>query len=117
MLRDNHEAFAPEFSKILHQLGVEDEGMSRGFQLLKFERLEPDVFVWMLRGRGNYIATIADDSSSAPSLDWLADWSNGLKPEDFELLVPDDDGREKYVGLEDGYDFVQVYVLPQDYDH
>jgi hypothetical protein len=114
MLRDNTELFASEFSDVLRKLGAEDAYEPDGFQLQKFERIEPDVFIWMLSGMRTYVVTIIDGGSHAPDKRWLAEWSGGVKVEDFELLVFDDESSST---LEDGYDFIQVYRLPQDYDH
>lgn len=117
MLRDNSESFASDFSKKLAELGIKDVQSPRAFQLQKFERIEPDVFVWMLSGNRTYVVTIVDGGSGAPDLNWLSNWSGGVKVEDMEPLTPKGVDRIGYPGLKDGYDFVQVYRLPEDYDH
>lgn len=117
MLRDNHESFAPEFSKILSRLGIKDAGLLHGFQLLKFERIDPDAFVWMVRAENTYVVTIVDGGTPAPNANWLADWSGGLRADDLEHLTPAGVDSTGFRGLEDGFDYVQVYLVPKDYDH
>ena len=116
MLRDNTEIFAPTLFEILAKLGVDDEGLSHGFQLQKFERIEPDVFIWMVRGARTYLVTIADGGSLIPDMLYLAKWS-GVKAEGLELLMPEGTNPGHFPGIKDGYDYVKVYRLPKGYEH
>ncbi len=110
MLRDNTETFAPELSRILSQFGIESTTENE-YQLLKFERIEPDVFVWMFAGaEGSYILTLADGGSNHPDRNWLSTWAKGLAKEDLEYI----EANEKII---DGHDSVLLYRLPVDYDY
>lgn len=118
MLRHNTESFAPEFAKVLSALGVKNVDENAGFQLLKFERVEPDSFVWLLQdNKATYVATLQDGGSDVPSTAWLARWTRGLTADQFKRILPRDVDPITYRGLEDDYDYVQVYQLPDDYDH
>ena len=116
MLRDNTESFAPEFADILLRLGVEEDVVTTSFQLLKFERLEPDLFVWLLRGTHTYLMTIADGGSDMPNSQWLAQWA-GVATNDLSQLSPQSTGLLRLRGMKDGYDFVHVYQLPAGYEY
>ena len=115
MLRDNTEMFASELDNLFTKLELADEDSTDWFQLQKYERLEPDVFAWMVRRRHTYLLTLADGGSDQPSIEWLAKWCNGLKAEQLECISADAaiDSR----GIQDGFDYIRVYRLPDSYDH
>ncbi len=117
MLRDNNTNFSPDFKNILSRLGVDDEQNTDALHLDKFECLDFDSFVWMLSGKRTYVVTICDGGSGVPDRKWLANWCRGVAVEELEPLTPDGIDWIGYPGLEDGYDFVQVYRLPDSYDH
>ncbi len=115
MLRDYTEGLTPELDEIFDQVGLADGDSEYRFLLQKFERVEPDVFIWMIRKKHTYILTITDGGSNVPSMQWLAKWCDILNPQDLECVTEGLSADPR--GMQNGFDYVQIYRLPDDYDH
>jgi len=113
MLRDNSEKFAPDFKIILEEFGISSDA-DHGFQLLKFERVSPDVFVWLLRDYRTFLVTISDrPEDHVTNKEWFSKWLGGYDAKNVVALQ--NINGETLVS--DGFDTIQVFELPDDYDH
>lgn len=116
MIRDTTEIFGKDLWVILEKLGVSspDTNERQSFQLMKFERMTPDVFVWMLRNDETYIVTISDIETDHPDNSFLANrWLAGkVNVNQIETLT-DNDGN---IHIKDNFDTIIVRRLPHDFD-
>lgn len=110
MIRDYTESFAPDFSQVLKAFG---RSTSDTYQLLKFERMAPDVFVWLIRDTRTYVMAISDVESDIPNKKRIGEWVGGLDPTNLTELMTE--SRSKHA--EDNFDKIHLYALPGDYDH
>lgn len=114
MLRNLTESFASEFARLLTKAGVSHRDTD--YQLLKFERISPDMFVWLLKGRsGVLLVTISDVAGDIPNIDNICEiWLEGaIAPDELEMVYSPSGAQY----FEDGFDSVCVYRLPADYEH
>jgi hypothetical protein len=116
MLRDNTEQFGAELWRFLEKVGIAkpDTAAGMSFQLMKFDRLNPDVFVWLLRNDQTYIVSISDRSSDHPDNQFLADQWLGGKISATQITTLFDNQHNMY--LEDGFDTIIIRQLPHDFD-
>lgn len=114
MLRNLTESFAGDFARLLTKAGVSHRDSD--YQLLKFERISPDMFVWLLKGRsGVLLVTISDISGDIPNIENICEiWLEGAVVPDELELVASPSGAQYF---EDGFDSVSVYRLPANYEH
>lgn len=115
MLRNNTESFAINLWKFLNHLGIEHkEWGSEGSQLMKFDRLTPDVFAWLLRNDSTYLVTISDRPGDHPSNEFLAkQWLGGKLSVDDIQTLSDNEGN---MYLKDDFDTVVIRKLPDTFD-
>lgn len=114
MLRDNTESFAPDFSDLLKRYGI-DDNIEGSYQLLKFERIQPDIFLWLLRGHKTYLVCISDRPGDIiTDKKWIgSQWLNHVNEKDIVSLK----NREGEFYTDDDFDTVWVYQLADSYDH
>ncbi len=111
MLRDNTEQFAKDLSKFLSDNGIDTTNSS--YQLLKAERLSPDVFVWLLQAENILLVTISDIRDDHPDKKTLTEWLDNHVTVDEIISIPNASGSEY---MDNDFDTVKIYKLPSDYD-
>jgi hypothetical protein len=115
-LRDNTEIFGKDLWKFLEMVGEipPSDTQRQGFQLMKFDRLSPDVFAWLLRDEKTYLVTLSDRPGDHPSNQFLADdWLKGkISSDQFRTLYDNDNSMY----LDNNIDTVIIRRLPDDFD-
>lgn len=114
MLRNLTESFAAPLARLLTKAGVTHRDSD--YQLLKFERISPDMFVWLVKARaGVYLITISDVAGDLPNIENICEiWLEGTVSADELEMIYRPTGEPYF---EDGFDSVCIYVLPADYEH
>ena len=116
MLRNKAENFnSPEITDLLGEVGETVNSSDHSYQLIKYERLDPDSFIWLIeRVHDAYVLTVSDREEDLIKKDKIVPWLLNTV-EAYELKEMKNENGEYC--LRDKFDYIRIYKLPTNYTY